>query len=317
MAVERKYERDIDILLAEEFAVSAEFASWFQQKTKFAGLSARLVDVFVSKADSSGESDLVILFEAESQRFALLIEDKIDAPLQPEQEARYRRRAQAAVRRGEYSDYQVILCSPRAYFEAQPKVASFDAFVSYEEISGFIREFDRSRRGEYRASFIATAASRSINTWARIDDEATNSFWNAAYRLASRDFPILEMRKPRFTKDQTWLSLRPRTLPMQPKQIQVLIKGDRGYVDLTFSNTTAHLFASAVTATLLDDMTVHQTAAAAAIRIETPGFRVTDGIVEGIPKVRSAFAAAERLVRLYLENRATLDRAAESATPVL
>src|ERR1035441_7338347 len=96
MAVERKYERDIDILLAEEFAVSPAFASWFLGHTKnFAGTEANVWDVYVSKSDATGESDLVVVFDKASgdSRFALLIEDKIDAPLQPEQERRYRLRS--------------------------------------------------------------------------------------------------------------------------------------------------------------------------------------------------------------------------------
>jgi len=45
MSVERKYERDIDLLLAEEFSVSPGFASWFQAQARFADLKADVVDV--------------------------------------------------------------------------------------------------------------------------------------------------------------------------------------------------------------------------------------------------------------------------------
>lgn len=80
MAVERKYERDIDILLAEEFTVSSGFAAWFWRHTRFAETDAKVSDVFVSRRDSTGESDLIILYESlqGSKRFALMIEDKID-----------------------------------------------------------------------------------------------------------------------------------------------------------------------------------------------------------------------------------------------
>lgn len=64
MALERKYERDIDILLAEEFSVSSEFARWFWQHTRFSEIEAKVVDVFVSRSDSTGESDLVVLYES-------------------------------------------------------------------------------------------------------------------------------------------------------------------------------------------------------------------------------------------------------------
>jgi hypothetical protein len=65
MSIERKYERDIDLLLAEEFAVSPQFAEWFVQRTKkFVDTEARVHDVYVSKADNTGESDLVVVFRA-------------------------------------------------------------------------------------------------------------------------------------------------------------------------------------------------------------------------------------------------------------
>lgn len=73
MAVERKYERDIDILLAEEFSVNPEFAFWMGSKTLLGNEEAIVADVFVSKSDNLGESDLIVLFErVDGRRFALL-----------------------------------------------------------------------------------------------------------------------------------------------------------------------------------------------------------------------------------------------------
>lgn len=71
----------------------------------------------LTKLKGSGAKLLVVVFDKPGgdSRFALLIEDKIDAPLQPEHERRYRLRADAEILRGDYSDYEVILCSPEAY----------------------------------------------------------------------------------------------------------------------------------------------------------------------------------------------------------
>jgi hypothetical protein len=131
MSVVRKYERDIDLLLAEEFFVSPAFATWFLNKTNsFNDVSAQVVDVFVSRSDTTGESDLVVIFEKQDSgnRFALHIEDKIDAPLQPEQEARYRLRAEAEMLRKLYCAFEVILCSPEAYAATRSEASKFDAF---------------------------------------------------------------------------------------------------------------------------------------------------------------------------------------------
>jgi hypothetical protein len=63
-------------------------------------------------------------------------------------------------------------------------------------------------------------------------------------------------------------------------------------------------------------MSVHQTNASAAIRIETSGFTITDGIVAGMPKIRSAFEASSRLIAFYRLARIELDQGAKVATPI-
>src|SRR6266404_8437569 len=94
MGVERRYERDVDLLLAEEFKVNPLFAEKFKALTKFSGRTATVADFWVSKSNNLGESDLIVIYQSEdAERFALLIEDKVDAPLQPDQAARYRLRA--------------------------------------------------------------------------------------------------------------------------------------------------------------------------------------------------------------------------------
>ena len=54
MAVERKYERDVDLLLAEEFAVNPDFSAKFKALTKFKFEDATVADFFVSKSDALG-----------------------------------------------------------------------------------------------------------------------------------------------------------------------------------------------------------------------------------------------------------------------
>lgn len=317
MAVDRKYERDIDLLLAEEAAVSPAFASWLQGRTGFAGLTASVVDVFVSRSDATGESDLVVVFEetGAARRFALLIEDKIDAPLQPDQERRYRLRARREVDRGDYQAFAVILCAPEAYAAAHPQSAGFDRIVSYEAIAAFLKASDPSPRGQYRANFVATAALRNANTWTRVSDEVTNAFWDAAHRIATGEFPILELKPLALTKDSSWITVRPRDLPTKPIWTYVSLKGDRGFVDLTFTGSSAAPFAEAAAPLLEPGMSIRQTGKSAAIRVEVEGFRPHEALATGLPKVRRAFAACAALIRFYRSHRWQLDQAALAAVP--
>ena len=319
MAVERKYERDIDLLLAEEFEVSPPFASWFLGRTKkFAGIQANVSKVWVSKADSTGESDLVVLFNevGTDRRFALHIEDKVNAPLQPDQVARYRLRAEKAIRVGDYSDYEVVLCSPKGYCPEHRMEMGFDSCVSYEEIGELLKPTDpEDRRGKYRANFVLTATVRADTIWKREIDALTDKFWEAGYRIALSEFPDLEMKRPKNAKGQTWVVFRPLELPTQPRWIYVLLKGGLGFVDLTFTGTLARLFFPTARPLLEDGMEIHQTGKSAAIRIEVDRFEITEPDEAAMRKVRAAFAACVKLIRFYRNNREILDKAVLESPP--
>jgi hypothetical protein len=141
-------------------------------------------------------------------------------------------RAEKAIGRNDYSEFEVVLCSPNAYRLVHPE-AEFDSFVSYEEIALFLsRSETTDPRGRYRAHFIGTAAVKNANTWIRENDETTNLFWQAAYELATREFPELEMKSLELTKDSTWINFRPTQMPVRPRRIYVSCKGDRGYMRL-------------------------------------------------------------------------------------
>lgn len=315
MPVERKYERDVDLLLAEEFSVNQTFAERFKSLTKFADRSATVSNFWVSKSNNLGESDLIVLYQSEDgESFALLIEDKVDANLQPDQAARYRLRAEQDRAHEIYSDYEILLCAPDHYINKRSDLIGFDRKVSFEKIAEIIR-MGNDPRANYRADFLQTASTKRINTWSRENDVLTNDFWNAAYELATTEFSQLEMKRLKVTKNSTWITFRPRDLPTMPKHVYVSLKGDRGHIDLTFGKTTAYLFKSGIAHLLDPDMSVHQTSASAAIRIETPGFKITEGIVTGLPKVRAAFDASSRLLALYRSARAELDQQAKVATP--
>ena len=314
MAVDRKYERDVDLLLAEEFAVSPAFAAWVLGLTGFAGREATVVDVFVSRSDADGESDLVVVYEETDagRRFALLIEDKVDAPLQPDQERRYRLRAAREVERGDYQAYEVLLFAPGAYVGAHPDAAGFDRVVSYEDIAAFLLAADASPRSRYRANFVATAAMRNANTWKRVGDAATDAFWDVAYAMATQEFPILERKPMRLTKGSSWIEIRPRDLP-GARKVYVLLKGDRGFVDLTFTGSATTPFAAAASALIAPGMSIHATGRSTAIRLVVEGFSPLEPLDEGMPKVRRAFVACATLVEFYRTHRAALDSAARDA----
>jgi hypothetical protein len=318
MAVQRKYERDIDLLLAEEFSVSPEFAPWFLgQTTNFKGASAQVVDVFVSKSDNTGESDLVVLFERDGGvRFALHIEDKINAPLQPGQAARYRIRGKKGVDDKEYSTFEVVLCAPGKYFQNHTGAGDFDSRISYESVSDCLLSIHKGDlRGRYRADFVAKAAAKSAKPWSRVNDEVTNEFWKVATEIAKDEFPDLAMKKRTFSKDSIWIHFRPNDMPSQPRRIYVSFRGDQGFMDLAFSSCQAHKFHPQVKAILTPEMHIEQTGKATVIRLQVDPFKIRKPDEDVLAKVRTAFQACVELIRFYRANRDVLNRAAANSLP--
>lgn len=320
MAITRKFERDIDLLLAEEFLVNPDFASWFRSRTRFAAEStAQVVDVDVSKATAEGESDLIVYYQRpDGSRFAIFIEDKIGALLQPSQADRYVARAARMAGSGYIDGADFVLCAPSSYIEvcSPEAIAAFRVRVTYEELATAIESDGTSPRARYRASFLREALAKPKSQWQKQVDEETDAFWMSAYDLASRHYPILEMRKKSFTKGQTWVSFRPHDFPTMPRRVEVAYKGGWGFVDLAFSSTTAHRMHELLSSPLPDDMTLHQTGKSASIRITVPEFVITEGWECCKDAITAGFEAASRLIAYFREHRSSLLEAADAARQV-
>ncbi len=110
-------ERDIDLLLLEEFHSSADFRSHFIKLLE--GLVAPGVHYLSgehSVANSSGQSDLEIAFlDSDGKKCRMLIENKIAASFQPEQAQRYRKRGELHIRTGICDRFVTVLVARAVY----------------------------------------------------------------------------------------------------------------------------------------------------------------------------------------------------------
>ena len=110
--IDTTLERDMDLLIIEEFISSASFASIFLDKVGI-GENYIIVNAIHSKRDAEyGESDIVIILNVNGQRHALHIEDKVDAMAMPNQYGRYEKRAQKDISKGQYDTYSVFIVAP-------------------------------------------------------------------------------------------------------------------------------------------------------------------------------------------------------------
>ena len=101
-------ERDMDVLILEEFSCSNNFSKIFLDKI---GLNkAQLLVTWQSKTDIElGESDMTVVFDCCGKKVALLIENKIDAIAMPEQPTRYILRGNKGVADNEYDAFYVFI----------------------------------------------------------------------------------------------------------------------------------------------------------------------------------------------------------------
>jgi PD-(D/E)XK nuclease superfamily len=302
----RIYERDVDVILAEEFYANSAFARWILKRSKsFTAASAEVIEVQISLADDNGESDLVVTLENEdNSRIALLIEDKIDAVFQNDQLGRYRLRGQNGVAQKKWSAFEVMLCAPASYIDKSPIAHEFDSTISYEEIAAWLRANVLDRRGKFRADFLESAAPHGASAYVKKTDPETDAFWKAAFDLAHADFPELEMKNYDLASGNTWVEFRPGDLPAA---VRVFLKGSSGFADLTFNRVDLHTLSRAVS-TLSPLGTLHKTSKSAAIRLTFTPFAVVDGISVVDTKVRAAFERCHELIRYYREHRAVLER---------
>jgi hypothetical protein len=80
-------ERDIDLLLMEEFHVSSAFVSWFAVQVRVG--DATFAGAWHSVSDTDGETDLLLRVVSGGTRTAILIQNKVAAPEQSRQDERY------------------------------------------------------------------------------------------------------------------------------------------------------------------------------------------------------------------------------------
>jgi hypothetical protein len=164
-------ERDIDLLLLEELYSSDKFQTHFldllrssaESRSPHKSLPSHIKFQAARRSiwDEYGQCDLLVkLNDKEERCWLLLIEDKIDAELQPSQADRYRERGEEYKRSGCCCEYLIALAAPWRYLAKGDK--GWDAIISYEDVRKWFddaREL-RSRRPYKLALLDAALAAK-------------------------------------------------------------------------------------------------------------------------------------------------------------
>ncbi len=229
-------ERDIDLLLLEEFVTSLEFLQWFSDRVVNISIKVdKLLDAQRSVIHPNGESDLKISLQDSTGRTAyLLIENKINAIFQPQQAERYQIRGQDYREKGDCKSVQTVLVAPERYFSSDTALEGFDSRVTYEEIRDwFTHQKWMKERRHYKVALLNAAIEKRTIGYDPVEDDSVTTFWYQYWQLTREKAPALNMKEP-VSKPSGASSIlfKSRSLPLEIKLVHKLPSGK---VDLEFS----------------------------------------------------------------------------------
>jgi len=306
--VNKFVERDIDMLIAEELHVNAEFGKWVMDKF---GIAKNLIfpasHINVSVVEDGSEADVVATFNTKSNSLhRLFVENKIDALLMPEQLERYVRRAEGDARRKLISNFSILFFTPSTYLRAT--LPSGVKQVSFEDAAEALAS-QGDLRSHYRASLLMRALP--LRTPAARDahvsktDPYIKDWWDRVYAMLDRDFPKFFVHKTSYPRS---VYFAPET-PGQPKYLRVDFKGHKGEVDLAFKNISVEALSQSVSGIDHIPGRIIENGKSSAIQIAgLAPFVISDGFDIIETKVREAYLAAHILLTFWQQNRERFDQ---------
>jgi len=200
-------ERDTNLLFLEEFYSSKGFVEWFfgQLKKKEAAIDVpndynliKCVNSYHPPSEN-GETDIYLSFKKNNgEKLKILIENKIDAELQPEQDERYKERAKKLNEENNTTAYTVVF-APEKYFSSHSSLA-FDYTFSYECILKALKDTlnNDSQRTEFKIRMLEEAIKKKENSSVKVIDQDVTEFCKCYRDFANADdnYKILSMKDP-------------------------------------------------------------------------------------------------------------------------
>jgi len=296
------WERDVDLVLMEEFTASPAFLRWF---LGCIGVdpNAELIEARHSVTTSNGESDLELTLGSGPGVVKILIEDKVDAQFQPQQAKRYRERAARYLKDGECCRAMTVLVAPDAYITNSDEKCGFDQHVSLERIGTWFQDSpDVGPRRAYKTTLLAQTIDRAAKGWTLVPDDKCTAFWREYREIALALAPDLN---PPPTKDRpagsTFIYFKPKAFP---KHVRVVHKLTYGNVDLQFDGLGEETAAlrTRYADSMEPDMNIEQANKSAVVRVKVPTLDVSGSVEEQRADVEHGIRQAARLAKWYRQH---------------
>jgi hypothetical protein len=240
-----------------------------------------------------------------------MIEDKINAPFQPEQANRYKQRGEQGIQDGQWNRFTTCLCAPKGYLAGATPMEEWSAYISLESISEWARQ-SNERYDAFVAAICEEAVAKGDARMREKSPEAT-AFWQAYRLLASHLLPEVDITRlsPLVSLASPWPRFGVGALP---DNVFLEHKPQQGRVDLTFDKSTLEALRQRLPATLPFDVKSAKAGQSAALRIAVPRVVHLRPFNEQEDKVLSVFAAVERLLAIGRQIVATWSSTSDAVT---
>jgi hypothetical protein len=229
LPIEAVQERDIDLILLEEFNTNNAFAEWFVNECNAPKLTEN-IGAWKSISDFGlGETDILFKYKSSEKEYILLIENKLDAQFQENQYERYLKRAENYLKQNKCNECFCILIAPEFYCNNQN---DFENYVSYETLSKRF-EFLGTKRDLFKSKLLKIASEKLRRGYKPINSEPVQKFWLSYFNLKNELYPDLKMKKPNIIAyNSDWPEMRDESVP----NVIFYNKLSKGFVDATFCN---------------------------------------------------------------------------------
>ncbi|WP_429819358.1 hypothetical protein [Ensifer sp. B1-9] len=221
-------------------------------------------------------------------RIGVLIENKIGAPEQDQQDERYHIRGNRSREAGKFDAYLTVMCAPRRYLEGLPSDSHYDHQVEYELIAGWFASL-AGRRAAWRHRVMLEAIEQGWRGYVLKVSAVHTEFHQEYWEHLRRKHPRLQMVKPgpRGSKSN-WIILKTHKFP---KGVKLRHKVDQSVVELGFPRRTVEEILS-LRNEWPDTISVIQKDGTASLSIGVRQIEVKAGVAAQIDAIEEALLAA-------------------------
>ena len=290
--IEKVYERDIDLLMAQSFINDLLFKDIFLNLLNLKDY--KLISVEHSYSDNDGESDLTVILEKDNHKIGLLIEDKIDAIAMPNQYKRYNNRGSKGIQNNLYDKYYIFMIAPQDYLTNNLEAQKYPYKISYEQLQSYFKD-----NNSYGYKLLESALIRKKKGYSVIEDKEVTEFWKNYYKYVKENYPKLKMygvKGPRGA-NAIWPAF---LTPI--KGIKIQHKSNMGNLDLEFTRigNLYYEFGNIVNNSLDEDMSIVRTGKSLSIRLEIPIVDFKKDFYDQIDDLKIVYDKSMRLYDLLL-----------------